>query len=72
MYCPNFVYTQKTYLILYDITIDGLIEDNATVKVKCPFSVKDYESLEQAFLKKKVRFKPIFVLRNQGFLIFLI
>jgi len=60
---------KKIYLILYNIIIDGLIEDNATVEVKCPFSVKDYESLEQALLEKKVSFKPIFVLRNQGYLI---
>lgn len=68
MYCPNFVYTQKTYLILYNIIIDGLIEDNATIEVKCPFSVKDHESLEQALLEKKVSFVPIFVLRNRRYL----
>lgn len=60
---------KKTCLILYNIIIDGLIEDNATVEVKCPFSVKDYESLEQALLEKKVSFIPIFVLRKQEYLI---
>jgi len=47
---------KKKSLILSNIIIDGLIEDNATVEVKCPFSVKDYESLEQALLEKKVNF----------------
>lgn len=69
MYCLNFVNIQIICLILYNIIIDGLIEDNATVEIKCPFSVKDYESLEQALLEKKVSFIPTFVLRSQEYLI---
>jgi hypothetical protein len=34
--------------------VDGLVEKDFTVEIKCPFSVKDYDSLEQAVLEKKV------------------
>jgi len=46
---------KKTYLILYNIIIDGLIEDNAIVEVKCPFSVKDYMKVRnKLFLKRRL------------------
>jgi len=33
---------------------DGLVKNDLTVEIKCPFSVKDYDCLEQAVLEKKV------------------
>lgn len=34
--------------------LDGLVENNYTVEIKCPYSIKDYDSLEKAVLEKKV------------------
>lgn len=36
------------------VIANGLVENDFTVEIKCPFSVKDYDSLEQAVLEKKV------------------
>lgn len=36
------------------ILLDGLIGEDAICEVKCPYSVKNYESLEKAVLDKKV------------------
>ncbi|KAL4152748.1 hypothetical protein QTP88_000581 [Uroleucon formosanum] len=48
--CGLFIDERKPYLAA---TPDGLVENDFTVEIKCPFSVKDY-SLEQAVLEKKV------------------
>jgi len=42
---------KKNYIFYF---IDGLVEDDGVVEIKCPFGAKDSVSFEEAVLNKKV------------------
>lgn len=42
--------------IMLSLIIDGLIGSNSIAEIKCPYSVKDSDTLEQALQEKKVKY----------------
>lgn len=47
---------KKNYIFHF---IDGLVEDDGVIEIKCPFGAKDSISFEEAILNKKVNIKVI-------------
>lgn len=42
------------FMYHYTVIIDGLIGSNSIAEIKCPYSVKDSDTLQQALQEKKV------------------
>lgn len=57
------IYSQligTNFNLIYYLKTDGLVDDDFTVEIKCPYSVKDYDSLEESIEAKKISVRYLF------------